>query len=221
MVWRKKKPAVPAGKHSTTSGSGTRASQQPAGKRKANELGILGDPMETANRRPAPGAGSAPLPANSTVTGEQSAAGSRQTGPSGGRATYAAVLAGPVVPSQQSGSLKPTATDSDPSEPCVSMETTNRRMSSDMSGPLSGMPDGKTSNAQVANACLPAGERPKKMPIFISGASDSRSFLAIAINVSKSTAIIVVRTGRRFIQPRPEHSSGNQSNGSTLLVIWG
>jgi len=51
-------------------------------------------------------------------------------------------------------------------------------MASDMSGPLSGMPDGTTSNAQVANACLPAGERPNKMPIFISGFSDTRSFLA-------------------------------------------
>jgi len=119
-----------------------------------------------------------PLPANSTVTGEQAAAGSRQPGPSGGVATYATVLAGPVAPSQPSGPFKPTAMDSDPSEPGVSMETTNRRMSSDMSGPLGGMPDGTTSNAQVANACLPAGERSNKTPIFISGVSDTRSFLA-------------------------------------------
>jgi len=58
------------------------------------------------------------------------------------------------------------------------METTNRRMSSDMSGPLSGMPDVPTSNAQVANACLAAGERSNRTPIFISGISDTRSFLA-------------------------------------------
>jgi len=117
MARRKKKPAVPAGKRSTTSGSGTRASQQLAGKRKANELGSSGDYMEPANRRPAPGAGSMPLPANSTVTGEEAAAGSWQPGPSGGGAMYAAVLAGPVAPSQPSGPLKPTAIDSDPSEP--------------------------------------------------------------------------------------------------------
>jgi hypothetical protein len=43
----------------------------------------------------------------------------------------------------------------------------------------------------------------------------------IAINVSKSTAIIFARPGRRFIQPDHLHSSGNQSNGSKLLVIWG
>jgi len=47
-----------------------------------------------------------------------------------------------------------------------------------MSGPLSGMSDGNTSNAQVANACLPAGKCPNKTPIFISDVSDTRSFLA-------------------------------------------
>jgi len=57
------------------------------------------------------------------------------------------------------------------------METANGRVSSDMSGPLSGMPDGTTSNAQVANACQPAGELPNKTLIFISGVSDNPSFL--------------------------------------------
>jgi len=47
-----------------------------------------------------------------------------------------------------------------------------------MSGHLSVMPDGSTSNAQLAKACLPAGERPNKTPIFISGFSDTRSLLA-------------------------------------------
>jgi len=51
-------------------------------------------------------------------------------------------------------------------------------MSNDMSGPLSDMPDGASSNAQVANACLPAGQRPNKSPIFISVFSDTRAFLA-------------------------------------------
>jgi len=45
-------------------------------------------------------------------------------------------------PISANGPLKPTAMDSDPSEPGVSMETTNRRMCSDMSGHLSGTPDG-------------------------------------------------------------------------------
>ena len=47
-----------------------------------------------------------------------------------------------------------------------------------MSGPLSDMPDGATLNAQVANTCLPAGERPNKTPIFISGVRDTRDYLA-------------------------------------------
>ena len=67
--------------------------------------------------------------------------------------------------------------DSDLSEPVVSSETANRRMPSDMSGPLSDKPDGATLNAQVANTCLPAGEPPKKTPIFISGIRDTRAFL--------------------------------------------
>ena len=92
--------------------------------------------------------------------------------------TYAAVLDGPVAPFLPSGSLKPTAMDSDLSESAVSTETVNRRMSSDMSGPLSDMPDGTTNHAQVANTCLPAGQRPNKTPIFISGVRDTRAFLA-------------------------------------------
>jgi hypothetical protein len=47
-----------------------------------------------------------------------------------------------------------------------------------MSGPLSDMLDGTTIRAQVANTCLPAGERPNKTPIFISGVRDTHAFLA-------------------------------------------
>ena len=94
--------------------------------------------------------------------------------------TYAAALAGPVASSQTSGSLKPTAMDSDMSEPTVSFETANRRMSSDTSGSLNDTPDGATLNAQeVANSCLPAGEHPNKKPIFISGVRETRAFLAL------------------------------------------
>jgi len=92
--------------------------------------------------------------------------------------TYAAVLAGSVAPLQPSGPIKPTAMDSNPSESAVSFETVNRRMSSDMSGPLSDKPDGTTTSAQVTNTCLPAGERPNKTAIFISGVRDTRAFLA-------------------------------------------
>jgi len=68
--------------------------------------------------------------------------------------------------------------DSESKESGVSMETSNRRMSNDMSGPLSGMPDGTTPNGQVTNACLTAGQRPNKTPIFISGFIDNRALLA-------------------------------------------
>ena len=91
-------------------------------------------------------------------------------------ATYAAVLSGSVAPSQPSGTLKPTAIDTDSSESVVSMETSKRRMSQDMSGPLSGTPDGTTNHAHVANACLPAGQRPNKTPIFISGVTPVTSW---------------------------------------------
>jgi len=40
-------------------------------------------------------------------------------------------------------------------------------MSTDMFGPLSGMPVGATIDAHVASPCLPAGERPNKTPIFL------------------------------------------------------
>ena len=124
---RKKKPVVPAGIRSTTSASGARAPQRLpsllAGKRKSNELVSLGDSSEPANRRPATGAGSAPLPA---VTGEHAASCSwHLVPPEEGGETYAAVLAGSVAPLQPSGSLKPTAMDSDPSESAVSFETVN------------------------------------------------------------------------------------------------
>jgi hypothetical protein len=179
----KKRPAGPAGSRSTAprdrAGAPQRPSGQLAGKRKANVLASSGDSSEPANRRPAPSEGSAPLPASApAVTGEQAAWCSRQLGPPEGGVTYAAFLAGPVAPFQPSGSLKPTAMDSDPSEPAVSPETVNRSMSSDMSGPLGDMPNGTTNRAQVANTCLPAGERPNKTPIFISGVRDTRAFLA-------------------------------------------
>ena len=51
-------------------------------------------------------------------------------------------------------------------------------MFNDMSVPLSGMPDATTLNAQVAKACLPAGHRPNKTPIYISEVNDTRDFLA-------------------------------------------
>ena len=179
----KKKPVVPAGIHSITSGCGARAPQrssgQLTGKRKSNELASSGESLEPANRHPAPSDGSAPLPASaSAVMGELAAPCSRQLVSPEGGVTYATALARSVAPLQPSGSLKPTAMGSDPSESTVSPETANRRMSSDMSELLSDMPDGTTASAHVTNTCIPAGDRPNKTPIFISGVHDTRAFLA-------------------------------------------
>ena len=73
MARRKKKPAMRAGRRSTTSGSGARPSQQLVGKSKANELASSGDSIEPIHRRPTPRAGSAPMSGTSSVTGEQAA----------------------------------------------------------------------------------------------------------------------------------------------------
>ena len=179
---KKRKTVVSAGSHGTTLSGAPQASQHPpslkAGKRKANELVSSGGSTEPANRCPALGTGCAPLPAFTSVTGEQAALGSRQLGPPEGGVTYAAALDGPVATSQPSGSLKLIAMDSDISEPADSSETANRRMSSDMSGPLSDTPDGTTLNAQVANTCLPARERPNNTPISISSVRDTPAILA-------------------------------------------
>jgi len=99
--------------------------------------------------------------------GELAALSSQQLGPSEGGVTYVAVLVRPVASSQPSGSLMPTAMDSDLSETAVSSETANRRMSSDKSGPLSDKRDGTNQHAHVANTCLPAGERPNKTYILL------------------------------------------------------
>ena len=63
--------------------------------------------------------------------------------------TYAVVLGRSVSPLQPSGPLKTTAMDTDPSESVVSRETANGRISSDMSGPLSDMPDGTKASDQI------------------------------------------------------------------------
>jgi hypothetical protein len=121
----KKRNTVPAGRRCTTS-EGI-ALYRTTGKRKANELTSWGVSTEPATRRPAPGAGSAPLPANSSrATGEQAAPGGRHLMSPEGGATYAAVAAATVATQQPSGLLKPTAKGSDGSEPAASQETAPR-----------------------------------------------------------------------------------------------
>jgi len=71
----------------------------------------------------------------------------------------------------------PIAIDSYLSESAVLSETANRHMPSDMPGPLTDKPDGTTQHVHVANTCLLAVGLSSKMPIFITGVRDIRSFL--------------------------------------------
>ena len=145
---------VSAVKRGSTTGSGRRT-----------ELASSGGSVEPANR----------CWVYPSATGEQAASSILQPGSSGVGATYPTVLAATQPRLCQVGRLSP--------QPWiipnpVPMETPNRHMSNDISGSLSGSPNGDTSNAQVANAFLPAGQRPNKTPIFISGVTDARAFLA-------------------------------------------
>jgi hypothetical protein len=72
---------------------------------------------------------------------------------------------------------------------------------------MSVMPDGTTIRAQVANTCLPAGERPNKTPIFISCVRGTRAFLAwllascrggLKAQLKAEKLIVVPSTGNGF-----------------------
>ena len=106
-------------------------------------------------------------------------AGIRQLGPTEGGPAYVAVLNGRSHPQERSGPPKPAAKSFNISEPAASSEVAKRRKYlEDMSGPLGGMPAGKTPNAQVANTnVVPAGERLNKTPIYVSGVTDTRGVL--------------------------------------------
>jgi hypothetical protein len=112
------------------------------------------------------------------TTGEQAAHSSRQHGPTKGGLEYAAVVACHADSQQPSGTYKPQVKGSGLPEPAASSETAHRRLSTDMSGRLSGMLTGTTSCAHVVNICEPAGERPNKTTIFITGVNDTCDFLA-------------------------------------------
>jgi hypothetical protein len=189
---KKKRPTVPAGIKGTTSECGLAPSERSSGftgKRKANEMVSYGDSSDPAIRRPAPGAGSAPRPVSPVkVTCEKPASGGRQLGSPEGATSYAAVVAAPVAPHPPSGPRTPTAKGLDLSEPAGSSEPATRRMSDDISGPMSGMPTGTTSATHVATTCVPAGERPNKTPIFITVVADTREFLA-CLRASGSCAL--------------------------------
>ena len=94
MSRTKKKPAMPAASRSTCGRAAQRPSSQLADKRKTIELVSSGDSMEPANRCPAPGAGSAPLPAHS-CHGRTSCCRQPATRAIRGGATYTRYCPGP------------------------------------------------------------------------------------------------------------------------------
>jgi hypothetical protein len=145
-------PTVPAGIRGTTPARSSAVSQSPSGfvgKRKANELISSGEYSEPAIRRLVTGAGSAPHSASpNKATGEQASGGWQLGFPEGGK-TYATLVAAHFAPHLPNGPLTP-------SRPGRARWLHGpRRMSCDISGPMSGI----TISAHVAKTCVTAGEQ--------------------------------------------------------------
>jgi hypothetical protein len=149
-------------------------------KRKAEELSSQDCTTEPATRRLAPGHSFEDGTEAQGTTGELVAQSSRQLGSAEGRLAYATVVAGVASLQKPSGPQKSTANGTVPAKPAASTEGAIRRMYlGDMSGPLCGMPDGASTNAQLAtNSAAPIGERQNKTPIYVTGVTDTRGFLA-------------------------------------------
>jgi hypothetical protein len=172
--------------------------------------------MEPAIRRPAPDPGSAPLPATSSATGEQAAAGS-SVHQRDGRNTRL-YWPGPSPRISQVGRSSPHPWIRTHLNP-LSIETANRRMYSDMFRPLSSTPAGTTLHAQVATTCVPAGERPNKTSIFISGVSDTRAFLAW-LRASCPSGLTAQIKGEKFMAV-PSTADGFRAAVSLLRSLDG
>jgi hypothetical protein len=99
--------AKPAGEAVDEVQSSHKTLQQPARKRKAAELSISDCVSEPAARRPAPSALAVEGSAADSAADELTAGTSRQPRPMDGGPAYAAVVAGRVVPCQESGPFNP------------------------------------------------------------------------------------------------------------------
>jgi hypothetical protein len=119
--------------------------------RKDEKLSSQDCTTEPATRRPATGRPFEVGPEAQGTKGELAAQSSRQLGSAEGRLAFATVVAGVASLQKPSGLHKSTANGTAPAEPAASTEGAMRRMYlGDISGQLSGMPDGATTNAQVA-----------------------------------------------------------------------
>jgi hypothetical protein len=91
-------------------------------------------------------------------------------------------------------------------------------MYSDMFGALSDKPDSTTQHAQVADTCLPR-QRPNKTPIFITGFSDARTFLA-CLRAVCTGGITVQLTGEK-LNVLPSTADGFRAVASALRSLDG
>jgi hypothetical protein len=141
-------------------------------KRKAKELLSQDCATEPATRCFAPGHPFEDGPEAQGTTGDLAAHSSRQLGSTEGSLAYATVVAGVASLQKPSGPHKSTANGT---APAASTEAAIRRMSiGDVSGPLCGMSDGATTNAQVAiSSPAPIGERQNKTSIYVTGVTDT------------------------------------------------
>jgi hypothetical protein len=90
----------------------------------------------------------------------------------------------------------------------------------DMSGPLSGMSDGTTSNPKlVTNSFAPAGERQNKNPIFVSEVKDTHGFLTW-IRVSCQSGLSGRNKGERLML-FPRIADGFRTTVSALRSLHG
>ena len=133
------------------------------------------------------------MDAQDSSVGEQSTKCARQPGSAGVEVAYAGVVAGqlaaskkslvdghPAASNQTSGSSTPSAKGAAQSVPVDSMESTNRcpaGPSSNGSGSQGETPCGTTTTAAQADLVVPPGERKNKTPVYITGVSNTRSFL--------------------------------------------
>jgi hypothetical protein len=162
--------------------------QRPAAKRKAT-IDAAGEP---AARRPAtePLSQSASTDASTQRLGLQPSTSRGSTTATGGLA-YAAVVAGRAIPHPSSGPLKPTAKGSAHADPAASTEAALRRNSSELPGPLSGMPAGATFPQAPEVNVVPAGQRRNSRDV---------SFHTFSLPEDRSERLLVKNLGK----PMPE-----------------
>jgi hypothetical protein len=176
---------------------------------------------EPAARRPAPSALAVEGSAAVCAADELTAGTSRQPRPIEGGPVYAAVVAGRAVPCQESGPLKLTAKGWGTPEPAASPEADFRRTSlGDVSGSLNGMPAGTAPDTPMqTTTVIPAGERHNKTPIYVSGVTDTRDFLA-CLRESCPSGLSAQMKGERLMLV-PKTADGFQATVSALRSLNG